>query len=98
MTLPFDSFETNNRLRFEALMTDSRVGLTFARLASEAAVGSEKRIRNQGNARKAYDAVLSLSRKSSLSAVESQGLAEGLTRLRSELEALGERFESDGQD
>ena len=67
MPQPLDSFETNIRLRFEALMTDSRVGLTFARLASEAAAGSEKRIRNQANARKAYDTVLSLSRKIDLS-------------------------------
>ena len=62
MTQRLDSFETNNRIRFEALMTDSRVGLTFAHLASEAVVGSEKRTRNQLNARKAYDAVLSMSR------------------------------------
>jgi len=90
MPQPFGSFGSNNRIRFEALMTDSRVGLTFAHLASEAAAGSEKRIRNQANARKAYDAVLSISSKTSLSAMESRELAEGLDRLKSALEALGE--------
>jgi len=98
MPEPLDSFETTNRLRFEALMTDSRVGLTFAHLASEAEAGSEKRIRNQANARKAYDAVLSISSTASLSALERQEVAEGLDRLKFALEALGERFESDGQD
>ena len=92
MPQPLDSFETNNRLRFEALMTDSRVGLTFAHLASKAAAGSEKRLRNQANARKAYDTVLNVSGTTSLSALERQELAEGLDRLKAALEALGERF------
>ena len=98
MPQPLDTFETNNRLRFEALMTDSRVGLTFAHLASEAAAGSDKRIRNQANARKAYDTVLNVSGTTSLSARERQEVAEGLDRLKFALEALGERFESDCQD
>jgi hypothetical protein len=92
MPEPLDSFETNNRLRFEALMTDSRVGLTFAHLASQAAAGSEKRIRNQANARKAYDTVLTVSGTTSLSALERQEVGEALDRLKFALEALGERF------
>ena len=95
MSQPLDNFETNNRLRFEALMTDSRVGFTFAHLASKAAAGSEKRIRNQANARKAYDAVLSGSRKMSLSEDERQELTAGLDKLRFALEVLGEQFRDD---
>ena len=71
------------------------MGLTFA-LASEAVVGSEKRTRNQMNARNAFGIVLSVSSKTSLSAVESRELAEGLDRLKSALEALGEHFEGAG--
>ena len=92
---PLDLFDTSNRLRFKALRTDSRVGLTFATLASEAAPGSEKRIRNQANARKAYDAVLSGSRKMSLSEDERQELTVGLDELKSALEMLGEQFRDD---
>jgi hypothetical protein len=73
-------------------MTDSRVGLTFADLASKAEAGSDKRIRNQANARKAYDTVLNVSGTTSLSALERQEVAEGLERLKAALEALGERF------
>jgi hypothetical protein len=51
---------------FEALMTDSRVGLTFAHLASEAVVGSEKRIPNQMNVHKVYGIVLSVRQNESL--------------------------------
>ena len=42
------------------------------------------------NARNAYGIVLNVSSKTSLSAVESRELGEGLDRLKSALEALGE--------
>ena len=93
-TRPLDSFKLANRLQFKALRTDSRIGLTFATLASGAA-GTEKRIRNQANARKAYDAVLSGSRKMSLSEDERQELTAGLDKLRSALGVLGEQLRDD---
>jgi len=70
MTRALDLFETSNQLLFEALRTDTKVGLTFSALASEAAESSERRIRNQMNARKAYDTVLSVGKKTSLSGAE----------------------------
>ena len=96
MTRLFDNFENNNRLQFRVLRTDSRVGLTFAVLACEAPEGSERRIRNQSNARKAYDTVLSFSRKTSFTPAEWQELAANLDDLKSTLEELGEHF-SDGE-
>ena len=92
MTEASDIFETNTRLRFDALMIDSRVGLTFATLASEAASGSEKRIRNQANARRAYDAVLRASDDTSFTESQTQELAGKMKVLKSALEALGEGF------
>jgi hypothetical protein len=86
-------FDISNRNKFEALRTDAKVGLTFATVASEAAdEGSEKRTRNRANARKAYDTVLRLSKKTRLGEADRQQLAEGLGRLKRVLEALGESF------
>ena len=68
-----DIFESHNRLLFRVLMTDSRVGLTFAHLASEAVVGSEKRIPNQMNVHKVYGIVLSVRQNESLCGGESGG-------------------------
>ena len=98
MTLSSDPFEVSNRLLFEAIRTDTNVGLTFCALASEADEGSERRIRNQMNARKAYDTVLSVGKKTSLSGAERQELAAGLDKLKTALEALGEHFQDDGGD
>ena len=91
-----DIFEGHNRLHFRVLRTDCRVGLTFAVLASGSAAGSAKRIRNQANARKAFNAVLSHSRKASFSRHEWEELAASLDALKSALEELGEHFD-DGE-
>jgi hypothetical protein len=82
--------ESNKQKRFEALKLDTKVGMTFATLASEAAEGSEKRTRNQNNARAAYQTVLRLSKKLKLTSEQRQDLAGRLSTLKSALEALGE--------
>jgi len=58
-----DLLDISNRSRFEALRTDAKVGLTFALSQPQPRRGREKRIRNQANARKAYDAVLRIPKK-----------------------------------
>lgn len=92
MTRRSDLLDISNRNRFEALRTDTKVGLTFATLASEAAEGSATRTRNLANARKAYDTVLRLSKRLCIKEAEMQQLAEGLSNLKSALESLGEYF------
>ena len=87
-----DIFESHNRLLFRVLMTDSHVGLTFANLAAEADPGSDKRIRNQANARKAYDTVLTISRRTEMSDAEWRELTASLDELKHALERLGEQF------
>jgi hypothetical protein len=87
-----DLFDISNRNRVEALRTDVKVGLTFVTVATEAAEGSEKRSRNQANARDAYDTVLRLSKKTRFNEAEMGELKENLGRLKSALEALGEYF------
>jgi hypothetical protein len=76
----------------QALRTDVKVGLTFAGVAFTAAEGSNNRIRNQVNALKAYEAVLRLSKRTRLKETDQQQVADGLRRLKSALEALGESF------
>ena len=77
---------------FEFLLTDLNLAMTMTRIASDSMEDREKKSRNQENARKAYDAVLHLSRKAMLNEHE-QGEVNGkLSKLRSALEALGEVF------
>ena len=87
-----DLLALSNRNLFEAVKTDAKVGLTFATVASDAAAGSEKRTRNQANARKAYDTVLRLRNGLRVAEAEMQELAVGLSELKSALEGLGELF------
>lgn len=85
-----DLFYINKRNRVEALRTDLRVGLTFARIASKAADGSAIQVRNRANAHKANNSVLRLSKRLDLEKAEMEELADGLERLKAALEALGE--------
>ncbi len=71
------------------LKTEVDTGLTFARLASGARY-SDKKDRNQANARKAYDTVLHWTRRVSLAAPDSQEIGDKLVQLRAALEDLGE--------
>ena len=75
------------------LKTEIAMGLTFAEIARDAGAGSNKRIRNQANARKAYDTIMSwCSRQldSQIPRIEEHELEPALTGLRSALKELGE--------
>ncbi len=81
-----------NEARLHAIFADLRVGLTLARLASLAKPHSETRARNLANARKAYDAVLRFSKALTLTPTEEQRLNDGLAKIKSILQDLGESF------
>jgi len=73
-----DLLDISKRNRFEALRADTKVGLTFATVACEAAEGSETRTRNQANARKAYGTVVRLSKKTRLEADQWEAVTKPL--------------------
>jgi hypothetical protein len=77
---------------FNFLLADLGLGLTFTRIASDAAVGSEKRTRNQANAKKVYDAMSRFSPHLSLTKDEREGIEVDLDELKLALERLGEVF------
>ncbi|HKW16612.1 MAG TPA: hypothetical protein VJO35_03790 [Terriglobales bacterium] len=77
---------------FTFLITDLKLGMTFARIASHAPEGSEKRTRNKANARKAFDSIYHLSHRVLLSNDKRQELDGKLAQLRRALEQLGEVF------
>lgn len=77
---------------FEFLINDLALGMTMAHIAAEAGSDSEKKTRNQENARRAYDTVSRLAAKSALTEDERTELNRKLGKLRSALESLGEVF------
>ena len=74
------------------LLTDVDLAMTLTRIASGADENSEKRIRNQANARHAYDDVSRIGHHALLTDKERQALGDKLSELRSALERLGEDF------
>ena len=52
-----------NQQAFDFLKVEVETGLTFAKIAFSGEAGSEKRIRNQANALKAYQTVLRLRKR-----------------------------------
>jgi hypothetical protein len=76
---------------FEFLLIDLDVASTFMDVA-EKTDNEETRQRNLGNARHAYDTVLRLSAKSTLDAEQHEALDAKLTRLKTRLEAVGQKF------
>ncbi len=72
------------------LKTELKVALTRTQIASRAEENTERRRRNQANARTAYDRVVVLRRW--LDDKGANELNEKLAELRSRLEQLGERF------
>lgn len=73
-------------------LTDLDVAMTLIRIANDAPRGSEKRSRNQANARHAYDEVSRISRCTVLPENDRNGVEEKLAELRSALQMLGEEF------
>lgn len=78
-----------NKAGVEFLRLDVEVGLTFSGIALQAQ-DSEKRARNLRAARKAYDTVLRLMDKVTLTEDGAKSLARNLFQLKCELVMLGE--------
>lgn len=81
-----------DRTAFSFLLSDVELALTLTRIAQDADTDSDKRARNQHNARRAYDTVTGLTGRVALTGEEQQELASKLGRLKSELHLLGENF------
>lgn len=80
-----------NQTGAQFLKVELQTGLTFASIAAREEPGSEKRIKNQGNARKAYETVLRLRDRIEIPTdAATRDIQNGLDRLRSALEKLGE--------
>ena len=72
------------------LQTELRTSITFAQAALSAGDNSDKRERNQANARKGYDTLVRFTRKFSLSPSSASDFADDLQRLKSLMQSLGE--------
>lgn len=80
-----------NKTGVDFLKLDVEVGLTFSGIALQTH-DSEKRVRNLRAARKAYDNVLRLMDKVTLTKDDAKSLARNLFRLKCELVMLGDVF------
>jgi hypothetical protein len=69
-------------------LTDLDLAMTMTRIASNAPKGSEKRARNQANARHAYDTISRISHHAVLTENERRDVDNKLAELRSALEQL----------
>ena len=81
-----------NATAVDMLKTDLDTALTFARIAEQDTSHGEKKRRNRKNARKAYDSIVSYAKRVEVTVDEKQEMLEKLTRLKSALTRLGERF------
>ncbi|HJT70014.1 MAG TPA: hypothetical protein VJ731_07440 [Terriglobales bacterium] len=77
---------------FTFMMTDIALALTMAHIAADSEHDSEKKARNQENARRAHDTILRIGSKAPLTEDERVELHDKLGELRSALEKLGEVF------
>lgn len=80
-----------HRAGTEFLKADLATGLTLTESARNTADPAQKR-HNQKSARKAYDTVVRMATKITLSDQEAKNLKQGLQRLRTDLIQLGETF------
>lgn len=78
-----------NKVNADFLKLDLQTALTFTQLALQAEDGV-KRERNQRAARKAYDTILRLVGRVTLTDDEARSMGKSLERLRSDLIRLGE--------
>jgi hypothetical protein len=85
-----------NRASVNFLKIDVATALTFSEIALQTP-DSEKQRRNRRSARKAYDTVLRLMGRVSLTKDDAQSLSRNLQRLKSELVRLGETFGETGK-
>lgn len=80
-----------NRTGTEFLKIDIATALIFAKTALDTDDGAKKR-RNQKSARKAYDTILRLAKKITLTDQDAKKLQQELRRLKTDLIQLGEAF------
>jgi hypothetical protein len=80
-----------NRVRAEFLRVDLQTAFTFVKIARQTE-NTFRRERSCRAARRAYETVLSLAQKVDLSAKDSDLTRSGLTKLKTDLEDLGEVF------
>jgi hypothetical protein len=85
------SRERMNRVSVDFLKIDLEIALTFARIAGQTRENSRRK-GNCRSARRAYDNVVNLIQKVDLNSGDCQALQRKLAQLKTELEALGERF------
>ena len=90
----FDDLQKEaNAARARVLLTDTSIGLTFATIAAKADAGSEKQLRNQANALRAYDSIVSHRAGTMFSTPEAQQYFDSrVAELKGTLEVLGESF------
>jgi hypothetical protein len=86
-----DSRKQMNRVRADFLKTNLQTALTFLKIARQTTDDIQRR-RSCRAARKAYDSLLALTPQVDLNDHDSRLARQGLTELRSDLEALGEVF------
>lgn len=92
MARHYDIRERMNAARLRALIADLAAGMTFVELARDNRAGPEKKLRNRDKARKVYDSVTRFRNGLTLTPAEEQQLSDGLAKLKSALEQLGESF------
>src|SRR5215469_12164008 len=80
-----------SRNAVDFLSLDIETAFTFINVA-RTATEPEKKLRNQDHARRAYDKVGELAKRLPLSPEQYRHIAEQRSKLKAELETLGERF------
>jgi hypothetical protein len=91
MLYHFEGAEELNKLKVDFIKTDLDTALTVVQIARQTNE-REKAIRNQQNARKAYDAVLRYMGSASLGRSDRGNMMRKLSILKSALLSLGESF------
>ncbi len=80
-----------DRVGFDFLMTELRVGMTLAR-GVRVKRNPDRRERTLGAARQAYETCVRLAARLQLSDGQERKLKRGMEKLKAELEQLGEAF------
>ena len=83
--------QQSNAINAEFLKIDVQTALTFSGLALQSD-NKEKTVRNRKNARRAYDTILHLSHRVTFTPGEEGYMQEMMSRLKNDLELLGEKF------
>jgi sporulation-control protein spo0M len=86
-----DTGKQLNATNADFLRIDAETALTFSQLAMETG-NFEKRKRNCKNARKAYDGILRMWNSVTFTPTQEGYMHELLSRLKNNLELLGEKF------